>query len=111
MEEEILEFVRQNRHVSFVELLHKLGQPARGTAALELNGEKFSNIVLWLNCSMEFIEAIKNLLDRKLITLNSASLLSYLIDGELLTLPIAKRERHYKKPHWAPMVLNPVEPC
>jgi hypothetical protein len=35
------------------------------------------------------------------------SRLTYIIDGKFLSLPIAKNERHYKKPHWLPVVLNP----
>jgi hypothetical protein len=32
--------------------------------------------------------------------------LVYAIDGEMLTLPLVKQNRAYRKPHWLPVVLS-----
>jgi hypothetical protein len=36
-----------------------------------------------------------------------ASLVVYMVDGRVPMLPIVKQVRHYKTPHWAPVVFNP----
>ena len=63
--------------------------------------------------SPEFIDAINKILKEKVVHYHSTVPLTYLIDGMALKYPIVKSKRHYKKPHWAPVVFvfGSVENC
>ena len=62
--------------------------------------------------SPEFAMRVLALLRQGRLFLHPLSLLEYMADGELLTLPIARRPtaKGYKKPHWAPVCLWLVPP-
>jgi hypothetical protein len=55
----------------------------------------------------EAVKALDELFDGGLIFMQSGSRFSYLIDGCVLTFPIAKRLRGYSTPHWLPVYLRP----
>lgn len=44
----------------------------------------------------------------KTIKLAPCAPLSYVIDGAVPKMPIAKSLRHYKTPRWCPVVMRPV---
>jgi len=100
MAQQILDLVRRQRNVSFVELERIEGF---GGGKLELGLE--GNFVLWTGLTPEAVAALDEL--RGFIYPRPAHLLVYLHDGQGLDLPIAKSARHYKKPHWLPVVFNP----
>jgi hypothetical protein len=60
---------------------------------------------LWAGISDEFYTITGALYTHPHIRLEPASLLTYLCDGSMLQLPIAKRppKNGYKEPHWAPV--------
>jgi hypothetical protein len=62
---------------------------------------------LWQRLTKEAVDALEELRQAKKIHQLPASVLSYLIDGMTLRLPLAKRAQHYKTPHWAPVYFNP----
>ena len=105
MREKILEFFRKNPDsVSFVELSRIDG--FSGDQAWYLKNDKVSGILLWGGISNEFLDAFDKLRADKIITMNSASVLVYAIDGQMPALPVAKHARHYKKEHWMPVVFS-----
>ena|SRR5579859_6146409 len=103
--DDILEMVTIRKNVSFVELSRLDG--FRGTCTFEVNNENCSNIVFWSGISEEAFDALRGLIDRNKIHPKPAHLFSYMADGRVLRLPLAKSARHYKEPHWLPVVFNP----
>jgi hypothetical protein len=91
-------------HVSFAELSRIEG--FRGDLQMMANADRVSNVVIWGGVSRAAIEALEIIRKEGEYELAPASFMTYLIDGVTLNLPIAKQIRHYKNPHWAPMVLS-----
>jgi hypothetical protein len=105
MAKQILTIVTRYRHVSFAELERRVD----GFSGDQGMFVEPWNIVLWPCLSREAFDALKELQDQKLIVADPTSTLTYFIDGMVPNLPIVKAKRRYKKPHWAPVVLNPTE--
>lgn len=100
MTERIVTIVSERDYVSFAELMEICGPEAKGDLTLELK----ENLVLWSGVSQLFDEAFKAALHR--IQPMVTTPMTYLIDGEALKLPIAKRIRAYKKGHWLPVTFR-----
>lgn len=49
------------------------------------------------------------LLNDNKIKCNASIFLTYLLDGHVLNLPLAKSARNYKNPRWCPVTLSPIE--
>lgn len=99
----VLEYVRGHPGTSFVELERLIGAPWSGDASLFL-GPSENNIVVWMGVSSDASAAIRQLQQSGAIHLRQASVLTYMIDGKGLGLPVAKAERPKKHPHWLPVV-------
>jgi hypothetical protein len=106
MKERIVTYVRENDWVSFPELERVLGEEARGDFQWLMR--KF-NVIFWAGMSDTFSQALLELVRDNVLALAPAQMLTYLIDGGRLNLPIAKRCRSYKKLHWLPVCLRPFE--
>lgn len=102
MAAEILAMVRKKRHVSFAELQRIEGF---GGGHVELRFDS-KNIVLWQGLTEAAAAAIGELRQAQLIHPVPTVLLTYLVDGRIPRLPIAKHFRHYKNPHWLPVVFD-----
>jgi hypothetical protein len=99
----ILDYVRQYDYVSFAELDRMEG--FRGNC---MWGVAERNIWFWFSVSPEAGDALTELIEEASIELVPSSLLLYLIDGCLPTVPMARRAHHtYKEPRWGPVVLRP----
>lgn len=106
MAEQIVELVEARRHVSFAELCREIEGFDGGELELRVPG--CTNIVLWSGMTDAACDAIEELQKADRIHQVPASWMTYLIDGAALKLPIVKTaRRHYKKPHWLPVVFNP----
>jgi len=70
-----------------------------GEASIEVENK---NIHLWFHCSTDAVEAIKQLLNEKLIEIQPTSHLTYVVDGQIPRYPVAKQDRPYKTPRWMP---------
>jgi hypothetical protein len=99
----LLAYIREHEDhgLSFVNLKDAIGADADGET--EIDHGEFDNIVFWTGMSLEFVAAFRELMTERVIELNSTPSLTYMIDGRMLRLPLAKRLRHYKEPHWAPV--------
>ena len=103
MQQAILDLVeRLGGGVSFIELCQRI-EGFSGDHACTLNGQ----VVLWQGLSDAGIAALSQLHANGQIAFVACSPLVYLIDGQMLRLPIAKRRHHaYKRPHWYPVTLS-----
>ena len=98
----LLNLFKKYPGTSFAEIMGWFPE-AKGDLAMCLNDNP--TIILWTNLSQEFMDIIKELLDEKIIRIQSCHFFVYLADGHFLGLPIAKRlDHHYKKPRWLPAV-------
>lgn len=71
-----------------------------GELHLEIEGK---NIIFWLHCSPEAVDAVKQLLSEKKIELLETHPMTYEADGFLSPLPLAQSwERAYSSPRFAP---------
>lgn len=91
IKEAIGAFVRRSGGISFVELVNQFAQftETRGDIALTLGEDE--NLILWVNLSQAFADNIRAAIVEKLIFPHPTQLLVYLVDGETLSMPVAKR--------------------
>lgn len=102
----ISELVHNVGSVSFVEMERRINGWVKGDHAMVIENDRCSNIVLWVNLGFEVIEAFNELKAGGAIHPKPSSYMIYLIDGGTLNMPLVKSMRHYKKPHWLPVVFN-----
>jgi hypothetical protein len=78
--------------------------PMAGDVGMEIR----PNIFVWVGMSPEFFAAIKQLVEERLVKFGPTQPLVYMIDGQTLNMPLAKRPpaRGYAKPHWLPVTFN-----
>jgi hypothetical protein len=107
MAERLLELVRRRRCVSFVEMEREIEGFGGGDMSLGIENDKVSNIMLWWGMTPAAVDAMAELRKQQLIHPIPTTILTYMIDGRVPQLPLAKGRRHYKKLHWAPTVFNP----
>lgn len=109
MKEQILKLIRQRDYVTYAELDEMIDgfheEPEEGVILLE--HDDFKNIVYWTNVSATGNKAINELIKEGSIHRVQASLMTYMIDGKCLRMPIVKRARSYQKPHWLPTCFRP----
>lgn len=108
----IVEYIREFDWVTFPELQRKF-EPymnVRGHTGILLENK---NIVFWGGLSQELADLIMALDADGAIRYEPASPLAYLVDGGLLTLPLARRppRNGYKKLHWLPVCLRLEDEC
>ena len=99
MAEAVLDLVRKRPGLSWVEVCSFI-EGANGNRSVQCA----PNLYLWDGVSNELIAAMNELLKADAIEVRPWSLLVYLADGDLLTLPLATRlpKGGYAKPHWLP---------
>jgi hypothetical protein len=107
MAEKILELVTSYKHVTFAELDRKIEGFSGGNLEIGIDNEQASNIILWQGLTEEAVDALEELRQAKKIHQIPTIMLTYLVDGKALRLPLVKRPQHYKEPHWAPVCFNP----
>lgn len=105
LQQRVLKYIQEYGSVSFAELARHV-EGFKGDYAFYSNKKK--NIVLWDGLSEEAGQALEQLINSYKITMKPTMLLVYLIDGMFLGYPIARRVRDYKKPHWLPIVFDPL---
>jgi hypothetical protein len=93
---------------SFVDIENVCGEEALGDRLVTIPTR--DNTVLWDGVSEKFIDAF-NLVKHQ-IALEGSCALIYVMDGKILTLPIAKRpgKKDYKKPRWFPVTFRMKAP-
>jgi hypothetical protein len=106
-----LSYIRQMRGgVSLVEIrkvLENAGLEVRGQIAVTMPDDP--NIVWWAGMSQVFADVMVRLLDTRVVELQPTSVLTYLVDGQILNFPIVRGrppKGGYKKVHWLPETYN-----
>lgn len=56
------------------------------------------------------LDIVEHLIRTKQIYCYPASTLIYLADGRIPALPVAKKDKQYKEPHWLPICFNIMPP-
>jgi hypothetical protein len=109
LNEAIVAYVTKYDWVTFVELQNRFDhyRDTRGDLCLFL-GDEYPNIILWAGMSRAFVDLLERLQKDKRVFAHVASPLSYLHDGGMLKMPLAKRAHKYKELHWLPVCLRVV---
>jgi hypothetical protein len=104
IKEQILSYVQTYETATFAEFsLCIPGFRYEGDGSCDLVSVPYPNIVFWTNLSEAALAAMKELREEGAIFMHPAHPLSYLYDGAMLKLPLARRSQNYKKPHWCPV--------
>jgi hypothetical protein len=96
--------VLKNDNVSFAELSRLDG--FSGDRAILLEDDKMSNIVLWPSISAEAADVVRAIIAEGEYEVKPTVVMTYVIDGVVPQMPLVKRARHYKEPHWLPCVFR-----
>lgn len=105
MQEKIMQRIADvGGHATFVELGKLLFPDENGTHCVSI--AERPNTILWSDMSEQLASAFQGLLEDKKITYTPTPPLTYMIDGGMLKMPIARARRNYKELHWLPVVLN-----
>ena len=108
VKEEVLKFIKihdQTSYVELEELFEQIGFNYRGKYAVGAVSAE-SHLITWSGWNAEAFNILSELLAEKLIEQVSVHPVIYFLDGEGLTLPVAKTAKNYKKPHWLPVAFN-----
>ncbi|MGO1368538.1 hypothetical protein [Senegalia sp. (in: firmicutes)] len=108
MIDKIIEKIFKDDFVSFLEVErifdeHKFDY--KGSKVIR--HPKYHNLVIWAEWSEEAVEILEEIVTNRDICLQTTHTLIYFIDGNGLTIPVAKNIRDYKIERWLPMVLRP----
>jgi hypothetical protein len=107
-EKELIEFIAKTPSASFVDLKRFFGADFDGEYEMALP-EPYQNMVLWTGMKLEVIKLIGEAIRNNKINPVPTTTLIYLMDGQSLRLPIAKKAFKYKTPHWIPIVFHVVK--
>ena len=106
----LLAYIRAYDYVTHVECERVLAPHLEVKGDWALTHPTVENLLFWVNVSEAFLDVLTELLDGGHIWRVPAEVLSYAIDGKVLTLPIPKRvQKRYARPHWVPTCLRPIE--
>jgi hypothetical protein len=104
----IAAYVQHYDWVTFAELCRRFESytATAGNTALELR----PNVVVWVGMSETFAAAITTLIGERRVFMHPCATLSYMIDGGMLTMPLAKDPppAGYTRPRWLPVALRVV---
>lgn len=103
----VLTYINNNQGTSYAELEHlfdELNFEWRGN--FDICSGQCENVILWTGWNKEAIEVINNLKRSEKIEQVLTDPIIYLIDGKALNMPIVKKYKDYKKPHWLPVVFT-----
>ena len=110
MIEDIFLYIKKYDYVSFPELLRRYGEQAKGDWTLSTDAP---SILYYAGMSEKFTSCIAQLLKSKRIHPHPASTLVYIVDGGVLTFPIARNppQNGYKTTHWIPVTFRIGAKC
>lgn len=99
----LLKYIADKGSVTFVGIQRVFSDSTGGMGLLKPG----NNIVLWCGMSKKLTDVITSLIKDKSIQLNTVSPLIYLIDGGVLTMPLALGDNYeYQEEHWLPVVFD-----
>ena len=105
MKTKVLEYIEQNDHVSYAELEWLFEQndfDYKGN--LDSLSGVCDHVVFWTGWNQEAYDMLGELISEGKVHREPTPLLTYLIDGQTLSLPQVRRGTQYKTDHWLPAV-------
>ena len=102
----IFDYIKTKHYVSFVEIENiflKSGFEYRGNLAIQ--HPSMSNVVVWIDWNQEAVDVIREVIDMGVHYVPTA-VLTYLTDGKVLDLPVARTRKDFKKMHWVPVAFE-----
>jgi len=107
----LLAYIRTHDYVTFAEMPKVLAPFMETQGQVAAEAPQVPNLILWAGMSQAWVETLDALFAAHLIWQEPCSLTSYLIDGAMLTFPLAKRPPTggYATPHWGPVCVRPIE--
>lgn len=101
MADAILELVTERETVTFAELVNYIS----GFSGEYQLSHGRPNVVIWPSASETAADALNQLRAENKIFMHPANILSYICDGVVPNMPVAKRipNNGYKKPRWLPV--------
>ncbi len=106
LRDRLRDYILENDSVTFAELANRFGDEVHDKNEIALAICKRDNIILWQGLTQEAFDAIVELERDKIIEMRPSTFLAYLMDGQVLKMPLVKQNRDYKTPHWLPTVLG-----
>ncbi len=109
MEENIVfEYIKSKKEITFVELEdfckeNKFIEEDKYFHLLTF--KEYQNVIAWESKNKKLIDITTSLLNSKKISFKSCGMFFYLTDGVGLDMPIAKKLKNYKEPHWIPCLI------
>lgn len=105
MKAEVLKFIREKEHVSYVEIEELFEQNHYAyKGEIMACADQCEHVVFWSDWSAEAFDILRELLHEGLIHREPTIFLTYLVDGGGMELPQAKKLTQYKTDHWLPVV-------
>jgi hypothetical protein len=112
MSKAIIDLVNEQDTVSFAELANHIeGFAEKDGVSISQGTKGGGRIVFWTGMSSIAADAVHHATESEQITVSITEPLVYLIDGCVLTLPIADNQEAFDKPgavHWLPIAFRPV---
>lgn len=105
----VVAYVRAYDWVTFTELDRHFSPflETKGNKAITFDDP---NLIVWCDMSETWCDLLLSLLQDRRVFMHGASELTYLLDGGVLRLPVAKqiRKQGYKTERWLPVCLRVV---
>lgn len=105
LKREVVDYIKDYGNVSFVELERKFPNHFSGDYSFRA---KKDNVYFWTNMTKQMVTIIGDLVKEEIIEFSPTSFMTYLIDGKILQMDVAKKppKGGYKTPRWLPVVMN-----
>jgi hypothetical protein len=107
----LLAYIRANDYMTFAEMPKVLAPFMETQGAMAAEVPEVPNLLLWVGMSQAWVDTLKALFAAQLVWQEPCSLLAYLLEGTMLTFPLARRppKGGYATPHWGPVCFRPIE--
>lgn len=100
----ILNLIETRNNVTFAEMARDIPGFTDRDNGLAICHGRFENIIYWVDVSPDACEALRELRAEGKIHTKPTGVLTYVIDGTHLNMPVLQSLRPYKTPHWSPVV-------
>lgn len=106
IKEKVKNYILENDYVSYAELeqfFDEIGYDYHGNFSSV--SQNCDHVVFWSGWSREAIDLTNQLYDEG-IHKQPTQILTYVLDGATMNLPLVKSDKDYKTDHWLPVVFS-----
>ena len=105
MKKAVLDYIEKNNSVSYTELQRLFEENDYDFVGNIMScSSQCEHVVFWYGWNGDTFDMLTELMHEEKIHREPTVLLTYLIDGGALDLPIVKKAIQYKTDHWFPLV-------